>query len=98
MQRRDFLHACAALTIVRLPLPALCTAASATGTTLSPLSPPQSFDYAWLKGQARALANSVYQPPVSHIPDAVQALDRDQYQAINYRADHALWAHDRRRF
>lgn len=98
MQRRDFLHACAALTIVRLPLPALCTAASATGTTLSPLSPLQSFDYAWLKGQAQALANGVYQPPVSHIPDAVQALDWDQYQAINYRADHALWAHDRRRF
>ena len=84
--------------LARLPLPDLCTAASATGTTLSPLSPPQSFDYAWLKGQARALANAVYQPPVSHIPEAVQALDWDQYQAMRYRADHALWAQDRRRF
>jgi glucans biosynthesis protein len=65
---------------------------------LSPLGQPQAFDYAWLKGQARALANAVYQPPVSHIPEAVQALDWDQYQAIRYRADHALWAQDHRRF
>jgi glucan biosynthesis protein len=50
------------------------------------------------QGAARALATGVYQPPVSHIPEAVQALDWDQYQAINYRADHALWAHDCRRF
>jgi periplasmic glucans biosynthesis protein len=62
------------------------------------LGKSQAFDYAWLKGQARALAHSAYQPPVSHIPDAVKALDYDQYQAIRYRADRALWARDRLRF
>jgi glucans biosynthesis protein len=98
MQRRDVLRAFAAFTVAGLPLPKLYAAAPVTTTTLSPLGPPQPFDYAWLKGQARALATGVYQPPVSHIPEAVQTLDWDQYQAINYRADHALWAHDRRRF
>ena len=96
MQRRDFLRAFAALIAAGLPLPGRSAAGPAT--TLSPLGKPQVFDYAWLKGQARALANGVYQPPVSHIPDAVKALDWDQYQAIRYRADHALWAKDRLRF
>jgi periplasmic glucans biosynthesis protein len=97
MDRRDFLRAVAALTAAGLPLPSLFAAEPAT-TTLSPLGPPRAFDYAWLKGQARALANGVYHPPMSHIPDAVKALDWDQYQAIRYRADHALWARLRRRF
>jgi glucans biosynthesis protein len=97
MQRRDFLRACAALIAAGLPLPSLFSAGP-TITTLSPLGKSQVFDFAWLKGRARALANGVYQPPVSHIPDAVKALDYDQYQAIRYRAEHALWANDRRRF
>ena len=96
MQRRDFLRACAVFTVAGLPFPRLCAATPAT--TLSSLGPPQAFDYAWLKGQARALANGLYQPPVSHLPEAVKALDWDQYQAIRYRADHALWAQDHRRF
>jgi periplasmic glucans biosynthesis protein len=98
MQRRNFLRACAALTVAGLPLPNPCAAAPAATTALSYLGPPQTFNYAWLKGQARALANGVYQPPVSRIPEAVKALDWDQYQAIGYRADHALWVHDHRRF
>src|SRR5712691_680856 len=98
MQRRDFLRAFAALSTAGLLLPSRFAAGPATTTMLSPLGQPQAFDYAWLKGQARALANEIYHPPVSHILDAVKALDWDQYQAINYRADHALWSHDRRRF
>src|ERR671925_1083556 len=94
MQRRDFLRAFAALTVMGLRLPGLFAAQSAT-TTLSPLGKPQAFDYAWLKGQARALANGIYQPSVGHIPDAVKALDWDQYQAIRYRPTQALWANER---
>src|SRR5215831_20320140 len=84
MQRRDFLRALAALTVAGLRFPGLFAAEPAT-TALSPLGKPQAFDYAWLKGQARALANGTYHPPVSHIPDEVKALDvdhYDQYQAI----------------
>jgi hypothetical protein len=80
-----------------LPLPGRFVTSSAA-TTLSPLGKPRAFDYAWLKAQARALANEVYQPTANQLPDAVKALDWDQYQAIRYRADHALWAQDRPRF
>ena len=97
MQQRDFLQAIAALAVAGLPRSGL-SAAGPAFTTLTPLGKPQAFDYAWLKGQARALANRVYQPPVSHLPDVVKALDYDQYQTIRYRADDALWAQDRRRF
>jgi glucans biosynthesis protein len=98
MHRRDFLRVFAALTAMGLPLPDLFGAGPTATNTLSPLGPLRAFDYAWLKGQARALANGLYQPPASYIPDAVRALDWDQYQAIRYRADQALWAQDRRRF
>jgi glucans biosynthesis protein len=97
MHRREFLRAFAALTALGLPLPGLF-AAGPTATVRRPLGPPQPFDYAWLKGQARALASGTYAPPTSHIPEVVKALNWDQYQAIRYRADHALWAQDRRRF
>jgi glucans biosynthesis protein len=98
MQRRNFLRAVAALTAAGLRLPGRSAAAPAATTALSPLGPPQAFDYAWLKGQARALADNIYQPPAGSIPEVMKALDWDQYQAIRYRADHALWAQDRRRF
>lgn len=97
MHRRDFLRALAALSAAGFLRPGWFATGPAA-TTLSPLGQPRAFNYAWLKGQARALANSVYQPPVSHVPQAVKALDWDQYQAIRYRDDHALWAQDRRRF
>ena len=97
MQRRDFLRAYATFITVGLPRPRLVVSGPEP-ITLSPLGKPAAFDYAWLKGQARALANESYQPPVSHIPDELQALNWDQYQAIRYRPDHALWAKDRRRF
>jgi glucans biosynthesis protein len=97
MQRRQFFQACTALIAIGVPRFGR-SAAGPAPTTLSPLGKSQVFDYAWLKGQARALPNATYQPPLSHIPDAVKALDWDQYQAIRYRADHALWANDRRRF
>jgi periplasmic glucans biosynthesis protein len=96
MRRRDFLRACAALAATGLPCSRMFAAEPAP--LLSPLGKPQTFDYAWLKGQARALANGIYHPPVRHIPDAVKALDWDQYQAIRYRADRALWAQIHRRF
>jgi glucans biosynthesis protein len=97
MHRRDFLRALATLSAAGLLLPGRF-ASGAAATMLSPLGPPQGFDYAGLKGQARALASRIYQPPVSHSPPTVQALDWDRYQAIRYRDDHALWAQEHRRF
>ncbi|HEX4478406.1 MAG TPA: glucan biosynthesis protein D [Polyangiaceae bacterium] len=56
------------------------------------------FDYAALKGQARALAGAAYRPAPSRVPDAVKALDWRQYQSIRYRKERALWAADHRNF
>lgn len=54
----------------------------------------QPFDYAWLKGQARHLAGQPWQAPPQNLPAPVAALDWDQYQAIRFRPDHALWGEE----
>lgn len=58
----------------------------------------ERFDFAWLKGQARSLAEKAYQPPDSAIPRALAELDYDRYQAIRYRPERAVWAKDGRNF
>lgn len=88
VQRRDLLKASAALGVSALMPSTRGRIASA----------PQAFDYAWLKGQARALAAAPYRPPANDIPAAVRNLDWDRYQAIRFRPDHALWAKDGLRF
>ena len=91
MHRRKLLQAlaaCGALLAPRLPY----------ATLLKPLGEPQPFDYAWLKGRARALAAAPYQPPPDTLPAALAGLDYDQYQSIRFRPDHALWGEEKRRF
>lgn len=65
---------------------------------LKPLGEAQPFDFAALKGQARALAAKAYEPPKDTIPPSVSKLDWDQYQSIQFRGDHALWADEKLRF
>ncbi len=84
MRRRDALKGCAALSLYPI---AQNIAAAATKRR-----PPNTFDYAALKGHARALAAASHKPRAGHLPDAVAQLDWDQYQAIRLRHDHALWA------
>ncbi|MFT4196632.1 MAG: glucan biosynthesis protein D [Pseudoxanthomonas sp.] len=89
MHRRQFLQGSAALlSALGLPPPLLARAAAA------PLryGPAQPFDFAALKGRARALAQAPYQPPGGPLPAALDGLSWDQYQSIRYRKDHALWA------
>jgi glucans biosynthesis protein len=52
---------------------------------------PTPFDYAALKGRARALAAEPYRPPSVALPAAIKALDWDRYQSIRYRAERSLW-------
>jgi glucans biosynthesis protein len=94
MQRREALKIMAAFSAAGLPFPAAFAAAAL------PTVPgkPEPFDYARLKGRARALAQAPYRPPAESIPESVTRLDWDQYQAIRYRDDHALWAKEGRRF
>jgi glucans biosynthesis protein len=77
MRRRDFLES-------TLLLSALSTADFAAAAT--------TFDYAALKGRAQALAEAPYRPPEKLAPQFLRDLTYDQYQAIRFRHDHALWA------
>ena len=84
MRRRDFLHS-------SLLLSAFATADLAAADRRTPAS-ASPFDYATLKGQARALADAEYRPPARLAPDVLRGLTYEQYQAIRFRHDHALWA------
>jgi len=65
---------------------------------MKPLGQPRTFDFAALKGEARALAAKPYAPAAGTIPPSVSALDWDQYQSMQFQADHALWADEKLRF
>lgn len=95
MPRRDFLKA---LTLLGLSATPLFSRHTRAGSLPSAMHVGQPFDYARLKGQARTLAASPYQPPSEALPARVQHLNWDQYQAIRYRPAHALWAHKKLRF
>ncbi len=62
------------------------------------LGSPMPFDYAWLKGQARARAAAAYEAPHATLPPAAAALDFDRYQSIRFKPEHALWADDKLHF
>ncbi|MCW5605526.1 MAG: glucan biosynthesis protein, partial [Burkholderiales bacterium] len=92
MHRRDVLKIMAAFSAAGWSLPA----SSAEGLKL--LGKPRPFDYARLKGRARALAQTPYRPSSEKVPEEVARLDWDQYQSIRYRDNYALWAEDGLRF
>ena len=94
MQRRDVLKALAALAAAGIPFPAL----PAGTDKLKLLGKPEPFDYARLKGEARALSEAPYRAHTGEVPDDVARLTWDEYQAIQYRNDHALWSGQGRRF
>ena len=60
------------------------TAADASGSS-------QPFDYAWLKGQARSLAEQPYKSREGEIPAVLQRLSWDDYQALRFDRQQALW-------
>lgn len=82
MNRRDLLQSTAWL----CALPTL--------SVITPLraAPSTRFDHAALKGQARALAQQPYREPQDLAPQWLQDLSYDDYQAIRFRREHALWA------
>ena len=94
MQRRRFLASAGACAIAPVGT-VLSPAAQAAG--MRTLGSAQAFDYAQLKGRARALAATPWQAPAA-TPAALAALNYDQYQAIQFRGDHALWADEALRF
>jgi glucans biosynthesis protein len=92
MKRRSLLGTALATSIVPAATLSTLLSPEAKAAGLMALGSPQRFDYAWLKGQARNLGSSAYQPPQRGLPPAVSALSWDQYQAIRFKPEHALWA------
>jgi len=95
MQRRTLLGAAGAAATLG---PAALISPAALAAGIKPLGKPQPFSYAALKGRARALAAAAYQPSKHVVPPAVLGLDFDQFQAIRFKPDHALWVDEKLRF
>ena len=84
MRRRDVLGVPAA---ALLAVPVLrAVAAAAAEADAAP------FDFAALKGRARALAAQPYVAQPETATAAVRALNWDQYQRLRFRPERALWA------
>lgn len=74
-----------------LPVPALFMARSAHALPAKLLGKAQPFDFAVLKGRARALATRPYQAPPSTLPGPLAKMDWDSWQSIRFKDEHALW-------
>lgn len=95
MERRDFLKTLSLLGAALLPAaPRLVRAMADPAVAKEAVGKPQPFDYAWLKGQARYLAGRDYHSHKIKLPEAIRHLSWDQYQAIHYKPDKAVWADD----
>lgn len=85
LRRRDFLQSAALLST--LSVSGLASAAEQAFR-----GPARAFDYAVLKGQARALASKAYAPPSKLAPKALEDMTYDEYQSIRFKREDALWA------
>src|SRR5690349_19451416 len=90
IRRRDFLQS--AVLLSTLSASGLASAAASSSAPAAGNGPARAFDYATLKGEARALASKPYQPPPKLAPKVLQDLGYDEYQSMRFRRDEALWA------
>ena len=88
--RRDFLKSSAAL--------ASLLATSGAAFAAEPDSPTRPFNLAWLKGQARALANSPYKPAPKVLHQRLIDMSWDDHQRLRFRREQALWGKEDRGF
>jgi glucans biosynthesis protein len=52
------------------------------------------FSEEWLFEHARALAKSPFAEPAARPPEELRSLNYDQYRAIRFKKEHALWANN----
>lgn len=50
------------------------------------------FSYEWLKGHARHLSGQDFRSNKGQLPQSLKGLSWDDYQAIRFRPEHALWS------
>lgn len=90
--RRDLLRAASLLAAYGLPASALLRPAMAHAQPNDRKRQP--FDYAWLKGRARALSAQPYHVPTQKLPPALDHISWDDYQKLRFKRDKALWARE----
>ena len=90
MDRRDFLEGAA--TVGGWGLLARVLGRADSLMAQPALGPGQSFDWDQLKAQAHELATQPFEPPGDQRPPQLAQLSWDQYDALRFRPDHALWA------
>ena len=90
MDRRDLLHGAATLAGWGFSAAVLGRAPELLAQPA--LGPAQPFDWERLKAQARELATQPFEPPGDQRPPQLAELTWDQYEALRFRPDHALWA------
>jgi glucans biosynthesis protein len=91
LRRRDFLGRSSMLPAWGMLAPVLLHAPALLAQT-PPAAEPEPFDWERLKQRARDLAARPYEPPPEGRPPQLQAISWDQYNAIRFRPDRALWA------
>lgn len=73
------------------------TALALTDPTMTPTG-GTNFDYAWLKGRAKFLAEQPYVSHEGELPRALQNLTWDQYMQLAFDSENALWIKDKALF
>ena len=92
MNKRQLLQKSAAtLAFAGLPGAALFLGRSAHAVPAKPLGQAQPFDFAVLKGRARALTGLAYKAPPSTLPGPLAKMDWDTWQSIRFKDEHGLW-------
>lgn len=84
IRRRAFIQSAIALSTLSASGLVKAAAPAARG-------PARTFDYAALKGQARAMAGKDFEPPSKLAPKALTDLGYDEYQSIRFNREGALW-------
>jgi periplasmic glucans biosynthesis protein len=87
MNRRDLLRAAAALSVYGLPAAAVLEPLPAAART-------EPFDYAALKGRARALAAQPYVERRNELPESLDRISWDDYQKLRFDRERGLWYGD----
>jgi len=90
-RRRDLLRSA-------LLLPILSSGAETFAAERADTPAARKFDYAALKGEARALSGRAYQPPPPLAAPKLAQLGYDEYQSLRFRRDQSLWSNEDRGF
>jgi glucans biosynthesis protein len=72
----------------------LLSSAAQAATDLATPTGGTNFDYAWLKGRAKALAEAPYVSHEGELPAALKKLSWDQYMQLAFDSDNALWKNE----